>query len=127
MWGRRPTVVITSTKLFIGAVTQRAKGQKTYVTAAVHTSNDLKYFVHESTKQTRNSRIDGTLTSCADASVLFATLLERRLDRHLVLNGRLVHVSEFFENLRGHRLQLPGSQVLPLMGLSPGADGLRSA
>ena len=45
-----------------------------------------------------------------------ATLLESRPDRYLVLNGRLVHVSEFFENLHGHRLQLLGSQVLPLNG-----------
>ena len=47
---------------------------------------------------------------------LCATLLESRLDPHLVLNGRLVHAFEFFENLRGQRLQLLGSQVLPLDG-----------
>ena len=33
-----------------------------------------------------------------------------------MLNGRLVHVSEFFEILRGHRLQLLGSQVLSVDG-----------
>ena len=49
-------------------------------------------------------------------SVLCVTLLESRLDRYLVLNVRLVHVSEFFENLRGHQLQLFGSQVLSLDG-----------
>ena len=68
-------------------------------------------------QQTRNSRIDRTLTSCADASVLCATLLESRLDRHLVLNGRLVHVSEFFENSAATDSSCSEVRSSPLMGL----------
>ena len=34
-------------KAFYGADTKHAKGKKSNVTAAVHTSNDITYVVHE--------------------------------------------------------------------------------
>ena len=90
------------------------KDKKASLTAAVHTSNDLNYFVHEST----NKRGIAGSTELPPPVLMRASfaLLESRLDRYLVLNGRLVHVSEFFEILRGHRLQLLGSQVLSVDG-----------